>query len=462
MSTAHEALLARIAAACGEAAVLRGADAAGRRVTGSGHLAGDVPIVRPASTAEVSQIVRWCADVRQPLVPLGGGSGFGGATLVTGGEWYLSLERMRTIESVDPVARVAVAQAGVVLETLQQAVAERGLLFPVDLGGRGSATIGGLISTNAGGERVLRYGMMRENVLGLEAVLADGTVVDAMSGVLKNNAGYDVKQWFIGAEGTLGVVTRASLRLRAAPVSREAAFVALDSLPQVIALLGRLERGLGGTLSAFEVMWSEFYRTMLEAPHGRHRAPVDPGAAFYVLTEAEGADARADRERLEQLLADAMDAGEIRDAALARSLAERDTFWAIRNDIPALAHAWAPRASFDVSVPIDRIEDYARELRAELARRFAGARTLIFGHIADNNLHIAVSTDDVAADREAIAAVVYEGVRTRGGSISAEHGIGLDKRAWLGYTRSDAAIALMRGMKRMLDPGNVLNPGKVL
>ncbi len=268
-------LMAAIRAETDPGCVVAPAEARGRQVSSLGHQIPDAPVLRPASTEQVVTCVRLCGAAGRALIALGGGTNYAGSTAPTErGEWYLSLERMNRIESVDAENRIAVVQAGVVLQNIQEAAREHGVQFAVDLGGRGSATVGGLIATNAGGERVFRYGMMREQIIGLEAVLADGRVVDLMDRVIKNNAGYDVKQWFIGTEGTLGIVTRAVLRLRAAPNSVQTALLALPSVDDAPGLLNRIETALGGTLSAFELLWPEFYETMCGGPAPPTRAPT--------------------------------------------------------------------------------------------------------------------------------------------------------------------------------------------
>ena len=449
---------------CGAAALVAPADAAGRRISPGGDLLAAVPLLRPAGTDEVAFMVRQVQAAGGALVPLGGASGLaGGLKPVTGQEWYLSLERMRAIEEIDPVSRIVVVQAGVVLQTLQDAVAEQGLLFAVDLGARGSATVGGLVATNAGGERVLRFGMMREQVLGLEVVLADGTVLDLMDRVLKNNAGFDLKQLFIGSEGTLGIVTRAVLRLRPAFAGHDAAFLSLRSLADLPRLLTRLEAGLGGTLSAFELMWPEFLQTMTEGAGAQHRMPLGPGAAGYLLVEAEGGNPETDQTRFMAVLEQLLEDGVIADAAVAQSEAERKGFWALRNDIARLILTWSPLVAFDVSVPIAQMSSYVDDTRAALCLRWPQARLLVFGHVADNNLHLVVTLGaETAAQSAAVGDVVYAGVRARRGSISAEHGIGLDKRDALAISRPQEVMALMRQMKRWLDPHALLNPGKVI
>lgn len=457
-------MLERIARETDPGCVVGPADAQGRPISPTGHQMAAVPVLRPASTAQVVTCLRLAAQAGRSLIPIGGGTNYARATLpASGTEWYLSLERMNRIEEIDAQGRLAVVGAGVVLQTLQEAARDHGVQFAVDLGGRGSATVGGLISTNAGGERVLRYGMMREQVLGLEVVLADGRVLDLMNRVLKNNAGYDLKQLFIGTEGTLGVVTRAVLRLRAAPRSTQTALLSMRRIEDLAALLDRIESRLGGTLSAFEVLWPEFYTLMCGGDAPRHRPPVAHGAPGYVLMDAEGGDPQADAARFEAMLGELFEDDLIADAAIAQSDHEREAFWAIRNDIPYISQAWGPRASFDISVPVARIPEYVVELRAALEAAVPGARALVFGHAADNNLHVGVSVDgpiDPVYDR--LCEAVYAGVLARDGSLSAEHGIGLLKRESLARHKPAEVIGTMQSLKSLFDPGGLLNPDKVV
>jgi len=457
-------LISRLIAATDPGCVVAPDDARGRPISPQGHQMAAVPILRPASTAQVVSCLQLCAQAGRCLIPLGGGTNYAGSTKpATGHEWYLSLERMNRIEEMDAASRIAVVGAGVILETLQRAAREAGLQFAVDLGGRGSATVGGLISTNAGGERVLRYGMMREQVIGIEVVLADGRIVDLMDRVIKNNAGYDIKQLFIGSEGTIGVVTRAVLRLRPAPISTQTALLALPDIDRAAELINRIEARLGGTLSAFELLWPEFYQTMCGGEATKHRPPVRLDADGYVLMEAEGGNPQTDAETFENMLGELLEEGLIDDAALAQSHAEREAMWQIRNDIPYYVQRAGPGAAFDISVPISQMPDYVRELRASLDTQFPGARATVFGHAADNNLHIGVSWGDkVQAHYDQIAECVYAGVVSRNGSISAEHGIGLDKRLSFHRHKQPAALALMGELKSLLDPNGLLNPGKVL
>jgi FAD/FMN-containing dehydrogenase len=416
-------------------------------------------ILCPSSTAEVSAILGLCHAAGQPVVPWGGRTGLvGGAE--AGGGLALSLERMNRIEAIDPVACTMQVEAGCILQTVCEAAEAEGLLFPLDLGARGSAMIGGNIATNAGGNRVIRYGMMRDMVLGLEAVLADGTVVSSLNRLIKNNTGYDLKQLFIGSEGTLGVVTRAVLRLRPKPASQNVGFVAVERFDDLPRLLRHMERTLGGTLSAFEVMWSDFYQ-LVTSPPAQGRAPLPYGHPFYVLVEAMGGEQDEDSARFERALMAALEAGEIADAVIAKSQGECRQMWALRDDVGQLARHW-PFFTFDVSLAIADMAAYVAEVREVLAARWPEMKLMVFGHLGDGNLHLIPSVGDGSeAARHAVEAIIYGALRQIGGSISAEHGIGLEKRAYLPWSRSPEELALMRVMKVALDPRGILNPGKI-
>ena len=413
-------------------------------------------LVRPRSTAEVSAILVLCHAAGQPVVIQGGLTGPVEGAVGTPSDVLVSLERMTAIESVDPTDGVAVVQAGAVLQNVQDALAAEGFLFPLDLGARGSCTIGGTVATNAGGINVLRYGMMRHLVLGLEAVMADGTVVSSMQQMLKNNAGYDLKQLFIGSEGTLGIVTRVAVRLFPIPRSRQTVMAAADSFDAVIGFLDRLKKGLAGTLSAYEVMWNNYYAGVT-GPDG-HRAPLDRGHAFYIIAEAEGANPGADEVRFESQLADALDAGVIVDAVVPKSDTEREALWAVREGFEAVL----PGYIYDVSLPIRNMTRYVDRLNAMLDADWPGAIAYVFGHIADGNLHIFTAPHDGGMYRERSDAIVYGCLEGLEGSVSAEHGIGIEKKEWLHATKSPAELAVMRSLKTTLDPRNILNPGKIL
>jgi len=418
-------------------------------------------VLRPASTDELAAALSICHANGQAVVPQGGLTGLVHATVTTADTLALSLERMNAIEQVDPVNRLMTVQAGVPLQRVQEEAERHGLMFPLDLGARGSATIGGNVATNAGGNRVIRYGMMRDNVLGLEAVLADGTVISSLHPMIKNNTGYDLKQLFIGSEGTLGVVTRVILRLRPLPGSQNVAFVAVADFANLTTLLGRMDAGLGGALSAFEVMWQNYYELVTSGP-APHRKPVATEAPYYVLIEALGADQADDTRRFEAVLEGVFEDGIISDAALARSQADRDALWAMRDDVAQNARH-APIQTFDVSLPITDVEAYVNEVDARLKARWPDATNMVFGHLGDGNIHLITGVGDPSAEaRHAVEAIVYGCLRSRGGSISAEHGIGLEKKPWLPISRSEAEITLMRTLKQALDPKGILNPGKVL
>lgn len=455
-------LIEDLRAALAPGGVLAGEEAAAYPRGPWTRLGEPLAILRPVSTLEVSTILKLAGAAGVAVVPWGGRTGLVDGCLADGA-LALSLERMAAIESIDATAGTMTVQAGCILQTACEAAEAAGLFLPLDLGARGSATIGGNISTNAGGNRVLRYGMMRDMVLGLEAVLADGTVIPAMRPLMKNNTGYDIRQLFIGSEGTLGVVTRAVLRLRPAPVSHDTAFVGVESFDGVARLLRRLERRLGGAMSAFEVMWADFH-DLVTRPPARGRPPLSGPHRFYVLIESLGGDAAADAARFETALSEALEDGDIEDAAIARSGAERAAMWALRDDVGQTSRD-GPIIAFDVSLPIAAMEAYVDRVRAAYTDRWPDLGTpWVFGHLGDGNLHILVRIPSGAglAERHAIEEMVYGPLPAVGGSISAEHGIGLAKRDWLSLSRSPEEIALMARLKHALDPAGLLNPGKIL
>ncbi len=417
-------------------------------------------IVRPRSTAEVAAVLGLAHKHRQPIVPLGGATGLVQGGIASEAEIQLSLELMNQIEDLDPVNRVAIVQAGAPVQTVQETVEAKGLFLPLDLGSRGSATIGGTISTNAGGNRVIRFGMMRDMVLGLEAVLADGTVLSSLNRILKNNAGYDLKQLFIGTEGTLGIVTRAVLRLREQPRSVATALLAAESLAQVQTLLKRVDGGLGGMLSAFEVMWNDFYR-LVTTPPAQSRPILGQSFPYYIIVEAMGGAPETDQERFEALLAGCIEDGLVSDAVIAKSEAERGAIWAMRDDVGQVLQM-GNIFTFDVSMPITEIEGYVDDVRGGLARRWAEPRQVVFGHLGDGNIHVVIGVGQSDPDtRHGVEDIVYGALKGRHGSVSAEHGIGIEKKAYLGVTRSPEEIEIMRRLKTTLDPEGILNPGRI-
>jgi FAD/FMN-containing dehydrogenase len=416
-------------------------------------------IVRPRSTEEVATVLRICHAHRQPVVPQGGRTGVCDGERATVDEIVLSLERLCAIEEIDVLGRSVVVQAGCVLERLQQAVAAKGLYLPLDLGARGSCTIGGNAATNAGGINVIRFGMTRSLVLGLEAVLADGTILSSMNRMLKNNSGYDLKHLFIGSEGTLGVVTRVVLSLKEEFNSATSALVALESGDDLARLLKHMDRALGGTLTAFEVMWGDHYRAVTVT--GAHISPLPRDYPYYVVMEGLGADAAFDEARFHRALESAVDAGLIADAVVPKSTQERDRIWSIREDFSAILGD-RPQYLYDVSLPIRDMMAYVADVRQRLEQRWPGARLYVLGHIGDGNLHFFISPGcDEPNLHESVNAAVYEPLVRYGGAVSAEHGVGLEKKSWLRISRTPAEIATMRLLKRSLDPHNILNPGKI-
>ena len=448
--------------ALGDVGVLTGDDVRGRD-TGWGRqepcLA--AAVARPRTTEEVAETLRICHAADQPVVVQGGMTGLVEGAVPGEQEIALSLERMTNIEELDAIGRTMTVQAGVTLQTIHERAEAEDLMFPVDLGARGSCHIGGNVATNAGGSRVIRYGMTRESILGLEAVLADGTVVTSLNRMLKNNAAYDLKHLFIGSEGTLGVVTRLVLRLRPRARSRQTAMIAVQEFGKVTSLLAAADRGLGGGLAAFEVMWTEFYDLVTRPP--AHGKPVLPqGSPYYVLMESLGGEPEADGARFQQVLEGCAEAGFITDAAIATSATERETFWALRDDVEQLFQL-RPVFVFDISLPLRTMESYVEEIRRDLRAAWDEPACVIFGHLGDGNLHIAVGVGAGDAEtRRRVEETIYGPLRAREGSVSAEHGIGIEKRPYLSWCRSEAELALMRTLKDTLDPKGILNRGRVL
>ncbi|MBL8708878.1 MAG: FAD-binding oxidoreductase [Rhodospirillaceae bacterium] len=454
-------LIAALRAALGVEAVLTGTEIGERYrsdMSGTGrHL--PLAVLRPNSTEMVATALRLCGAAGAGIVPQGGLTGLAGGANAGSDEIALSLERMSGIEELDPQAATLTVLAGTPLETAQAAAADAGFLLPLDLGSRGSAQVGGNLATNAGGNRVIRYGMARAQVLGLEVVLADGTVLTHLNKMLKNNAGFDLKQLFIGSEGTLGIITRVVFRLRPAPRSSSTAFCGLGSFDAVLQLLRRAESEFGGP-SAFEVMWPDFY-DFVTAHEMTKARPLPQEHAFYVLIEHQGNDAEADPARFESFLGSALEDGIIADAVIAQNEKETQAFWRVRegyalDTLPAIVN-------FDVSLAIGRIDDFVSACRERLTARWPRGQFFFYGHIGDSNLHITTAIDYAPGEgMHDVDDIVYGVVRDFKGSVSAEHGIGTLKRDYLGHSRSQVEIAVMRRLKAALDPKGILNPGKVI
>ncbi len=415
----------------------------------------------PRSTQQVSAILRYCNERRIPVQPQGGMTGLAGGAVPVGPCLVVSLERMRAVREIDVAASAITVEAGVVMESVQKAADAADLFFPLDLGGRGSCQIGGNVSTNAGGNRVLRFGMARDLVLGVEAVLADGTVVDSLRKVLKNNTGYDLKQLFIGSEGTLGIVTAVVLRLFPKPRSICTGMCSVGDYAGVLAILSAARAGFGSQLTAFEVMWPYFYEVGTVGL-GR-KPPLAIGAGAYVLIETMGPEPEADQQRYESVIGNALEAGIIQDAIIAQSHREAGELWNVR-DSPGewQRTSHRPHLSFDVSVPTGEIGALVDEIEAMLTARWPQMRAVYFGHVADGNLHVSVAMAGHAVRKSEIEEAIYAIASQRRGSVSAEHGIGSLKRKFLRFSRSPEEIALMRTIKAAMDPNGILNPGKIL
>lgn len=461
--TSVSTVLAELREALG-AAVLAGDDIPARNVADWSTLGPQRPlaVVRPADTEGVAAAMRICARHRVPVVPQGGLTGLCGGARPIEGAIALSLERMVGVEEIDAASATLTVKAGTPLEQVQQAADEAGFFMPLDLGARGSCAIGGNLSTNAGGNRVIRYGMARDLVLGLEVVLADGTVVTNLNKMMKNNAGYDLKQWFIGSEGTLGIITRVVLKLAPKPGCTMVALCALDSYAAVVDLLNDARRRLGPLLSAFEVMWPDYWQTVTQRVPGV-QAPFAGDYAGYVLIEAQGTDEAFDTPRFEAWLESLLERGVVADGALAQSLADVRAFWGVRDACAEFPQVLGPPEPFDIGLPVRDMDAFVTDCTAALRARYPEAIALFYGHIGDGNLHIVSCVPGQSPQpKEAIVEIVYDQVRRFGGTISAEHGIGTTKKPYLHYTRSEAELALMRRIKQALDPDNLLNPGKVL
>lgn len=429
-------------------------------------------LASPASTAEVAALVKLCATHGVPIVPQGGNSGMaGGATPdETGTALILSLRRMDTIRKLDPSAGQVVCEAGVILQHLHDAAEAAQMRFPLTLGGKGSATIGGLISTNAGGTQVLRHGTMRAQVLGLEAVLADGTMLDLLTPLKKDNRGFDLKQLLIGSEGTLGIVTAATLRLLPAPIGRATAWIGLGGIVEARDLLRRMERAMGDALEGFEVVPDHCLDSVL-AHQPTARAPLGERHAWNALVECVSADrdSAALREALEAALAAALEVGLIADAVITANDKQAEDFWALRDGISAAERALGPAMQHDISVPVEAMPEFILAASPAIEAAFPGTRAVAFGHLGDGNVHFHVMAPSGAvrgaweeAEGKAVSAKVYDLVTQWGGSISAEHGIGQMKIDELARLHDPAALSLMQRIKAAMDPMGLLNPGKLL
>ena len=471
MAESAAPLLATLKAIVGEANVLTSdTDVAPYVTDWRGRYRGSTrAVVRPSTTAEVAAVVRCCAEHEAPVVPQGGNTGLcGGATpREDGGDVVVSLSRLTRVRALDADNATLTVEAGVPLARVQQAADDAGLLFPLSLAAEGSCTIGGNLATNAGGTAVLRYGNARELVLGLEVVLADGRIWDGLKGLRKDNTGYDVKQLFLGSEGTLGIITAAVLKLFPKPRTSATALAALAGVDAAIALLGLLRQALGDRLTGFELISGECIA--LTRKHFPALPDPLPGYPWYALVQAD--DPAADSPlaaQMEAALAAAVEQHVAGDAAIAQSAAQAAELWALREHIPEAQRLEGPNIKHDISLPVSRIPAFLADAQVELGTAFRDVRYVVFGHLGDGNLHYNLSapagTAAAAFLGEAARAnrIVYDLVARLGGSFSAEHGIGQMKRGELVRYKSAVEIELMQRIKRALDPDAQLNPGKVV
>jgi len=417
-------------------------------------------LVLPETTQQVSDILRICNEHLQPVIIHGGLTNLVGGTQSSPNQVVLSMERMNHILETDASSRTITVEAGVILEQVIAQAAQHDLLFPLNFGAKGTAQVGGILSTNAGGLRVLKYGMTRNLVLGLEVVLADGTILSNLKKLIKDNSGYDLKQLFIGAEGTLGVITKAVFRLQERPTSRISAWVGVNSFEQVVLLLKRLDKALAGKLAGFELVWRDTFMAMTTPAD--MRAPLPYDYHYYVLTECLGNAPEADQELLEATLAALLEAGIVEDAVVARSEADLNWFWRIREDVRILSAQANNDQHFDISLPIPDIGKTMAAITGQLNAVDEVEVVYRFGHLADGNIHLIIGkSNNSKLLTEQINVIVYGPIKALGGSVSAEHGIGIDKKSYLHHSKSIAEIEVMKRLKRALDPNGILNPGRI-
>jgi FAD/FMN-containing dehydrogenase len=466
-----EALLAGLRERLGDAGLLAGGDLSAYEQDWRRRYAGRaLAVARPASTEEVAAVMRWCHEHRVAVVPQGGNTGLvGGSTPDDSGrQLVLSLSRMKRIRDIDVPNASLTAEAGCVLADVQAAAREAGLLFPLSLAAEGSCTLGGNLATNAGGTQVLRYGNARELCLGLEVVTAAGEVWQGLSGLRKDNTGYDLRDLFIGSEGTLGIITAATMKLHPQPRERLTALAACQALDEAVALLGLARERAGDALTGFEVM-NRASLALVARELPQLAQPLAPAAwtVLLELSDAEGADHA--RQVFEGLLEAALERGCVQDAAIAQNLSQAQAFWHLRESIP-LAQAQAGlNIKHDISLPVSALAGFVADMDAALAAYLPGIEVIDFGHLGDGNLHYNVQAPAgvepaafLAAHEAPINDLVYDAVQRCGGSISAEHGIGRLKREELARRKDPTALALMRAIKRALDPLDLLNPGRVV
>ena len=472
MSQPCATLLQELAQICGPAHVLKDGDLSAWESDWRKRSRGKaLAVVRPDSATQVAQVVQACARHGVSMVPQGGNTGLvvGSTPDDSGRQVVLSMQRMNRVLAIDKANLTVTVEAGCILQALQERSQQEGLLFPLSLAAEGSCTIGGNLATNAGGTQVLRYGNTRELCLGLQVVTAQGEVWEGLSGLRKDNTGYDLRDLFIGSEGTLGVITAATLKLYPLPTAQLTAWAAVDSMEKAVALLGLAQQQLSACLTGFEVM-SQFALSLVVKHFPQLRVPFHDSSAYGVLLEhSDHESPEHARAMLERLLEQALEQGLVGDAVVAENISQAQQLWHVRESIPLAQAEEGLNIKHDISVPISRIPEFVAHAQALLEGEIAGVRVVNFGHLGDGNLHYNVQAP-VGGDsklflktQEArVNSLVYEAVRAFGGSISAEHGVGGLKVGELEHHKSPVALEMMRAVKRALDPQGILNPGRVL
>ncbi|KKF96273.1 D-lactate dehydrogenase [cytochrome] 2 mitochondrial [Ceratocystis platani] len=425
-------------------------------------------VLRPKTTEELSQALSYCNEHKLAVVPQGGNTGLVGGSVPVFDEIVISMSRMNQVVSFDDVSGVLVVEAGAVLEVTDQYLAERGYLFPLDLGAKGSCQIGGNVSTNAGGLRLLRYGSLHGSVLGVEAVLPDGRIVDDLCTLRKNNTGYDLKQLFIGAEGTIGVITKIAIQCPQRPQAVNVAFFGLESFEQVQRAFREAKGQLGEILSAFELMDSESQR-MVSVAKGANRPMED--YPFYCLIETSGSNSEHDYEKLEKFLEDVMEKEIVVDGVVAQDQTQITSLWGWREGIAEALGHWGAVYKYDVSIPLGEMYQLVEDVRVRMAEAGlvgTGDGDLVvgivgYGHMGDSNLHLNIAAHKYDEKIERVLEpFVYEWISKRGGSISAEHGLGVAKKKFIGYSRNETVLGMMKDIKKLYDPNGIMNPYKYI
>ena len=419
-------------------------------------------VIFPKSTQQISKIMKLCYENNQKVVVQGGLTNLVGSTTTKKNDLVISLDKMNKIEEIDEKSRTITVQSGVILEDAITSVNEKNLMLPLNFGAKGSAQIGGIVSTNAGGLRVLRFGMARNLILGIEAVLSNGEIISSMKKITKDNSGYDIKQLFIGSEGTLGIISKVIFKLEEKPSSRFSALVGLANYENVINFLKFMQKGLSGSLSGFELIWGETYKAMRDSSV-EYSSLLDTNFPYYVIIELLGSDSDNDYKRLSELIYLAIEKNIIMDALLAQNERELKLIWTLREDVSVLAKKSKYDQHFDISLPIPVIENEVNIAIKKLNNLPYVENIFVFGHLADGNIHFIIGKSNNDEEKtKKINDIIYKNLKKNSGSVSAEHGIGMDKKAYLKTSRSKAEIDLMSKLKKSLDPKNILNTGRII